>query len=54
MWENDSPEFPITLRDPMAPGVARQHPRGRHEKRSVVGSTLTNKGEVSGGTEERE
>ena len=55
MWENDSPESPITPRDPMAPGVARQPPRGGassqggREKRSVVGSTLTIKGEVSGG-----
>ena len=49
MWENDSPESPIPPRDPIAPGVARQHPGERHEKRSVVGSTLTIKGEVSGG-----
>ena len=49
MWKNDSPESPITPRDPRAPGVARQPPRGEHKKRSVIGSTLTIKGEVSGG-----
>ena len=49
MWENDSPESPITPRDPRVPGVARQPPRGRPKKRSVVGATLTIKGEVSGG-----
>ena len=49
MWENDSPEAPITLREPRVPGVSRQHPRGQPKKRSVVGSTLTIKGEVSGG-----
>ena len=49
MWENYSPESPITLRDPMVPGVARQRPRGGDEKRSIIGSTLTIKGEVSGG-----
>ena len=49
MWENDSPESPITLRDPMVPGVAPQPPRGGHKERSVIGSTLSIKGEVSGG-----
>ena len=49
MWENDSPESPITPRDPRVPGVARQPPREGDMKRSVVGSTLTIKGEVSGG-----
>ena len=49
MWKNDSPESPITPRDPRVPGVAQQHLRGRHKKWSVVGSTLTIKGEVSGG-----
>ena len=49
MWGNDSPESPIMLRDPRVPGVARQPPRGEYKKWSVVGSTLTIKGEVSGG-----
>ena len=49
MWENASPESPITLRDPRAPGVARQHPRGEHKERSVVEPASSIKGEVSGG-----
>ena len=49
MWENASPESPIMPRDPRVPGVARQPPREGDMKRSVIGSTLTIKGEVSGG-----
>ena len=49
MWKHDSPESPITPRDPRVPGVARQPPRGQPKKRSVIGPALTIKGEVSGG-----
>ncbi len=49
MWKNAAPESPITPRDPIAPGGARQPPRGRPKKRSVVGSAISIKGEVSGG-----
>ena len=49
MWENASPESPITPRDPRVPGVARQPPRGGPEERSVIGSTFCIRGEVSGG-----
>ena len=49
MWKNASPESPIPPRDPRVPGGARQPPKGRPKKRSVVGSALTIKGEVSGG-----
>ena len=48
MWENDSPE-PSTASRGTLPQVSKpQDATGRNGKRSIIGSSITIKGEVSG------